>query len=98
MIGLLGELIQPEYGWILVLAYLFYEIHYGQVEEHLGSMDDKLTSAIIVIRALVKTNGDVSTSKVDDMLPDGCTGPSDLIEDVAADGGEIEIEENDDDD
>lgn len=79
--------VQPEYGWILVLAYGWYEIRFGRISEYLEKLDDKLTSTIIVIRAIVRTNPQVNTEKVDDYLVDNGHEPSDFITDIAADGG-----------
>ena len=85
--------VQPEYGWILVLAYGWWEVRYGRISQYLEKLDSKLTSTIIVIRAIVRTTPEVDTEKVDDYLADNGHEPSDFISDVAADGGEPDDDE-----
>ena len=87
MFELIQNAVQPEFGWVLVLCYGWWEVRFGRISQYLERLDSKLTSTIIVIRAIVRTNPQVDTEKVDDYLVDNGHEPGDFISDVAADGG-----------
>lgn len=92
MIDIIATYIQPELGWILVIVYGWYEARFGRINQYLTGLDKKLTSTIIVIRALTRTNDRIDTEKVDEYLVDNGTEPSDFIVEMRADGGQDDDE------
>lgn len=68
--------------WVLILIYLAYEIRRGKINETLVGIDKKLTSSIIVIRALARESDTIDTAKVDEYLASNGTEPDDFIVDI----------------
>jgi hypothetical protein len=73
----------PELGWILVMGYIAYELR-GK-RGRLYNLDKKLTSAIIVIRALARTDEDMDEQAVDEYLVENGMEPGDFIEEEDGD-------------
>jgi hypothetical protein len=71
----------PEVGWVVVMAYLAYELR-GK-RGRLYKLDKKLTSAIIVIRALARTDDEMDEDTVDEYLVENGMEPEDFIEGAA---------------
>lgn len=69
----------PELGWILVGAYLIFEIRtrYGRIDALYGM----ILSIITVVRALARVHDEVDTEKVDEYLLENGTEPADFIDD-----------------
>jgi len=68
----------PELGWMLVMMYLAYELR-GK-RGRIYNLDKKLTSAIIVVRALARTYDDMDEQAVDEYLVENGMEPGDFIE------------------
>lgn len=68
----------PEIGWVLVIAYLFYELRTegGRIYK----LDKKVTSAIVVIRAQSRLHEKMDEEAVDDYLVENGMEPGDFIE------------------
>lgn len=67
----------PELGWVLVMAYLAYELRGKRGRVH--NLDKKLTSSIIVIRALARTDDEMKEEAVDEYLVENGMEPTDFI-------------------
>ena len=94
-------LLHPILGWVLVIIYLYYEIRFGRIDDHLSGLDKKLTSSIVVIRAIVRyvnrigpKDSSMDTQLVDEYLVENGMEPGDFIkDDIRADGGEPDDDE-----
>lgn len=78
LIGVLDFILKyPELGWILAVAYLAYELRgrHGRIYK----LDKKMTSAIIVIRALSRAEDTVDEDTVDEYLVENGMEPEDFI-------------------
>lgn len=75
----------PELGWVLVMAYLYIEIRtrWGRFR----MVEENIVHTITVIRALVRTDPEIDTEKVDAYLVENGVEPEDFILDVNTDGG-----------
>ena len=69
----------PEVGWVVVMGYLAYELRGKRGRIH--TLDKKLTSATVVIRALARTDDEMNEQAVDEYLVENGMEPSDFIED-----------------
>lgn len=69
----------PEVGWVLVILYLAYELR-GK-RGRIYSLDKKITSAIVVIRALSRADDDIDEDEVADYLVENGMEPDDFLQD-----------------
>lgn len=78
----------PEAGWVVVLAYLAYELRGSRGA--LYQLDKKITSAIIVIRALARTDEKMDEDAVDEYLVENGMEPGDFIQNGTPDQTDAE--------
>lgn len=99
----LGTFIQPELGWILVLAYGAYEIHYGRIGDTLDRVDEKITALVHAVRAIttaLNTGRAVDSEAIDEhLVEDAEISADDFLRDreVVPDGGESDHDLDHDD-
>lgn len=74
---LLWLIANPEFGWVVVIGYLAFEIRsrYGRISR----LDKRLLSAITVVRALARVHDEVDTERVDEYLVENGSEPSDFL-------------------
>lgn len=67
----------PELGWVLVFIFLVIEMRtkYGRI----FTLDEKLTGAIIVVRALAQQEEAIDEDKVDAYLAENGMSPADFF-------------------
>lgn len=85
----------PELGWVVLGVWLLFE--FRSERGRIASLNSKLTSAIIVIRALARKEGAIDEEKVDDYLVENGMEPEDfLVEDKEAVASQSLLGEEDD--
>lgn len=67
----------PELGWILLGAWLFFELH--SKRGRIYALDKKITGAIIVVRALARKESAIDEDKVDEYLVENGMTPGDFF-------------------
>lgn len=67
----------PELGWIAIFAYLIIELRTPR--GRLYNLDKKITSSIIVIRAIARVHDELDEDEVDNYLVENGMEPGDFI-------------------
>lgn len=70
----------PELGWVLLAAWLFIELRTERGVIY--KLDKKITSSIIVIRALAKKEDAIDEEKVDEYLVENGMAPEDFFTNI----------------
>jgi len=84
----------PELGWIPTIVYLFIELRTKRGIIN-GDVMPMIKANAVVIRAIARTNEEIETEAVENLLTDNGNEPADFISMNSSKSGQDSIQKND---